>query len=241
MSDSFASVEEAARTSSCISLRALRQSGQTALASWVILLPVAGAGPAGQHPLPDLAGAEPHLHRMVPQQGLHFQHHQLHQLRPVLRPRPHRVRGDGAHHRRHFQHLSAQARHREPLLLRILRRQVGHLPGAQAVGHRHAGQQRAQRFTDPALLLRQRYRDRAYQQHPVHPPELPWFAPPAGRQRHGGVHPAAAAEPHHQGLPLPWQTDCGRGIRQPDGRHGTGVPEAVQSDRRRHGGPPDLV
>ena len=63
-----------------------------------------------------------------------------------------------------FNTLSAQARHREPLLLRILRRQVGHLPGAQAVGHGDAGQQRAQRFTDPALLLRQRYRDRAYQQ-----------------------------------------------------------------------------
>ncbi len=36
---------------------------------------------------PDLAGAEPHLYRVVPQQGLHLQHHQLHQLRPVLRPR----------------------------------------------------------------------------------------------------------------------------------------------------------
>ena len=66
---------------------------------WVILLPVAGAGTAGQHPLPDLAGAQPHLHRVVPQQGLHLQHHQLHQLRPVLRPRAHRVRCDGAHHR----------------------------------------------------------------------------------------------------------------------------------------------
>ena len=43
-----------------------------------------------------------------------------------------------------------KTRHREPLLLRILRRQVGHLPGAQAVGHGDAGQQRAQRFTDPA-------------------------------------------------------------------------------------------
>ena len=72
MSDFFAPVEEAARTSSYISLRALRQSGQAALASWVILLPVAGAGPAGQHPLPDLAGAEPHLHRVVPQQGYTF-------------------------------------------------------------------------------------------------------------------------------------------------------------------------
>ena len=40
--------------------------------SLVILLPVAGAGPAGQHPLPDLAGTQPHLHRVVPQQGYTF-------------------------------------------------------------------------------------------------------------------------------------------------------------------------
>ena len=59
---------------------------------------LAGAGPAGQHPLPDLAGTQPHLHRVVPQQGLHLQHHQLHQLRPVLCAWPHRVRCDGAHH-----------------------------------------------------------------------------------------------------------------------------------------------
>ena len=72
MSDSFAPVEEAARTSSCISLRALRQSGQAALASWVILLPVAGAGPAGQHPLPDLAGAEPHYTEWYPSKGYTF-------------------------------------------------------------------------------------------------------------------------------------------------------------------------
>ena len=59
---------------------------------------LAGAGTAGEYPLPDLAGAEPHLYRVVPQQGLHLQHYQLHQLRPVLRPRAHGVRGDGAHH-----------------------------------------------------------------------------------------------------------------------------------------------
>ena len=63
---------------------------------------MAGAGTAGEHPLPDLAGAEPHLYRVVPQQGLYLQHHQLHQLRPVLRPRAHGVRGDGAHHGRHL-------------------------------------------------------------------------------------------------------------------------------------------
>jgi UDP-glucose 4-epimerase len=52
---------------------------------------MAGAGTAGEYPLPDLVGAEPHLYRVVPQQGLHLQHHQLHQLRPVLRPRTHGV------------------------------------------------------------------------------------------------------------------------------------------------------
>ncbi len=38
----------------------------------VILFPVAGAGPAGQHPLPDLAGTQPHLHRAVPSKGYTF-------------------------------------------------------------------------------------------------------------------------------------------------------------------------
>ena len=45
---------------------------KAALVCWVILLPVARAGPAGQHPLPDLAGSQPHLHRVVPQQGYTF-------------------------------------------------------------------------------------------------------------------------------------------------------------------------
>ena len=49
------------------------------------------------------------------------------------------------------------------------------------------------------------------------------------------------SEPHHQGLPLPWQTDCGRRVRGKNDRHGQGVPEAVQSDRRRRGGAADLV
>ena len=89
---------------------------KAALTSWVILLPVARAGPAGQHPLPDLAGSQPHLHRVVPQQGLQFQHHQLHQLRPILRPWPDGVRRHGAADRRHLQHLYPQDRHREPLL-----------------------------------------------------------------------------------------------------------------------------
>ena len=79
-------------------------------------IPVARAGPAGQHPLPDLAGSQPHLHRVVPQQGLHFQHHQLHQLRPILRPWPDGVRCHGAADGRHLQHLYPQDRHREPLL-----------------------------------------------------------------------------------------------------------------------------
>ena len=39
---------------------------------WFMVFPVAGAGTAGKHPLPDLAGAEPYLHRVVPQQGLHL-------------------------------------------------------------------------------------------------------------------------------------------------------------------------
>ena len=33
---------------------------------------MAGAGTAGEHPLPDFAGAEPHLYRVVPQQGYTF-------------------------------------------------------------------------------------------------------------------------------------------------------------------------
>ena len=41
-----------------------------------------------------------------------------------------------------------------------------------------------------------------------------------GRPRHGGVHPAAAAEPHHQGLPLPRPADRGRDLRQQDDRDG---------------------
>ena len=202
---------------------------------------MAGAGTAGEHPLPDLAGAEPHLHRVVSQQGLHLQHYQLHQLRPVLRPRAHGVRGDGAHYGRYLQHLSAQKRYGEPLLFRVLRRQVGHLSRAQAVGHGDAGQQRAQRFADPALLLRQQHRDRAHQEYPLHPAKLPRHTAATGQPRRGGVHPAKAAEPHRQGLSFPWQTDGRRRIRQPDGRHGAGVPKAVQPDRRRCGGAADMV
>ena len=40
---------------------------------------------------------------------------------------------------------------------------------------------------------------------------------------------------------LPWQTDGRRRIRQPDGRNGAGVPEAVQPDRRRRSGAADMV
>ena len=178
-----------------------------------MVFPVAGAGTAGKHSLPDLAGAEPYLHRVVPQQGLYLQHHQLHQLRPVLRPWAHCVRGDGAHHGRYLQHLPAQKRHGEPLLFRVLRWQVGHLPGAQAVGYGDAGQQRAQRFADLALLLRQQHRDRAHQKHPLHPAELPRHTTAAGQPRRGGVHPAKAAEPHYQGLSLPWKADGRRRIR----------------------------
>ena len=77
--------------------------------------------------------------------------------------------------------------------------------------------------------------------HPLHPAELPRHAAAAGQPRRSGVHPAKAAEPHRQGLPLPWQTDGGRRIRQPDGCHSAGVPEAVQPDRRRRGGAADMV
>ena len=202
---------------------------------------MAGAGTAGEHPLPDLAGAEPHLYRMVPQQGLHLQHHQLHQLRPVLRPWAHGVRGDGTHHGRYLQHLPAQKRHGEPLLFRILRRQVGHLSRAQAVGYGDTCQQRAQRAANFTLLLRQQHRDRAHQKHPLHSAKLSRHAAATGQPRRGGVHPATAAEPHRQGLSLPWQTDGGRCIRQPDGRHGAGIPETVQPDRRRRGGAADMV
>ena len=38
-----------------------------------------------------ISGAQPHLYRVVSQQGVQLQHHQLHQLRPVLCPWPHRV------------------------------------------------------------------------------------------------------------------------------------------------------
>ena len=112
--------------------------------------------------------------------------------------------------------------HGEPLLFRVLRRQVGHLPRAQAVGHGNAGQQRAQRLADLALLLRQQHRDRAHQKYPLYPAKLPRHAAAAGQPRRGGIHPAKAAEPHYQGLSLPWQTDGRRRIRQPDGRHGAG-------------------
>ena len=50
---------------------------------------------------------------------------------------------------------------------------------------------------------------------------------PAGRPGHGGVHPAAAAEPHHQGLPLPWPADRGRDLWQQDDRDREEIPEAV--------------
>ena len=125
---------------------------------WVILLPVARSGTPGQHPLPDLAGAEPHLHRVVPQQGLQLQHHQFHQLRSILCPRADGIRRHGAADRRHLQHLSPQDRHCESLLLRILRRQVRHLSGAEAVGHGHAGQTGPHAASDPEILLRQQHR-----------------------------------------------------------------------------------
>ncbi len=57
----------------------------------------------------------------------------------------------------------------------------------------------------------------------------------------GGVHLAAAAQPHHQGLSLPRPTDGGRHLRQPDDRDGQKVPEAVQPHRRRRGGPQHMV
>ena len=202
---------------------------------------VARSGTPGQHPLPDLAGAEPHLHRVVPQQRLQLQHHQFHQLRSILCPRADGVRRHGAADRRHLQHLSPQDRHRESLLLRILRRQDRHLSGAEAVGHGHAGQTGPHAASDPEILLRQQHRDRPHQQHPVHPPELPRLAAAAGRLRHGGVHLAAPAQPHHQGLPLPRQADRGRQIRPPHDCHGQGVPEAVRPHRRRRGGAADVV
>jgi len=71
--------------------------------------------------------------------------------------------------------------------------------------------------------------------------KLPRHAAAAGQPRRGGIHPAKAAEPHRQGLSLPWQTDGRRRIRQPDGRNGAGVPEAVQPDRRRRSGAADMV
>ena len=214
---------------------------KAALASWVILLPVARAGPAGQHPLPDLAGSQPHLHRVVPQQGLQFQHHQLHQLRPILRPWPDGVRRHGAADGRHLQHLYPQDRHREPLLRRVLRRQIRHLPRPQAVGDGHAGQSGPQRTEHPQILLWQQHRDHPHQQHPVHPPELPREPSAAGQHRSGGVHPAAAAQPHHQRLSLPRPADGGRHLRPQDDRDGQKVPEAVQPHRRRRGGPQHLV
>ena len=214
---------------------------KAALASWVILLPVARAGPAGQHPLPDLAGSQPHLHRVVPQQGLQFQHHQLHQLRPILRPWPDGVRRHGAADGRHLQYLYPQDRHREPLLRRVLRRKIRHLPRPQAVGDSHSGQSGPQCTEHPQILLWQQHRDHPHQQHPVHPPELPRKPSAAGQHRSGGVHPAAAAQPHHQRLPLPRPADGGRHLRPQDDRDCQKVPEAVQPHRRRRGGPQHLV
>ena len=73
------------------------------------------------------------------------------------------------------------------------------------------------------------------------PHELPRKPSAAGQHRSGGVHPAAAAEPHHQGLSLPRPADGGRHLRPQDDRDGQKVPEAVQPHRRRRGGPQHLV
>ena len=103
----------------------------------------------------------------------------------------------------------------------------------QLKGHRHghAGKSGLQCPEHPQILLRQRYRDRPHQQHPVHPQKLSGLSSPAGRPGHGGVHPAAAAEPHHQGLPLPRPADRGRSLWQQDDRDREEIPEAVQPDR----------
>ena len=202
---------------------------------------LAGERLAGEHPLPDLAGAEPHLHRVVPQPGLQLQHHQLHQLRPVLRPWADRVRCHGPADGRHLQYLSPEDRNGQSLLLRILRRQICHLSGPEAVGHGHAGKTGQNTASDPEILLRQQHRDRPDPQHPGHPAELPRLAAAAGRFRHGGVHAAAATEPHREGLPLLRQADRGRRLRPPHGVHSQDVPAAVQPDRRRRGRAADLV
>ena len=60
------------------------------------------------------------------------------------------VRHDG----RHLQYLSPEDRNGQPLLLRILRRQVRHLSGPEAVGHGHAGQQQGK---TPLQILKYYY------------------------------------------------------------------------------------
>ena len=114
-------------------------------------------------------------------------------------------------------------------------------PGLKQWGHGHAGKTGQNTASDPEILLRQQHRDRPDPQHPGHPAELPRLAAAAGRFRHGGVHAAAAAEPHREGLPLLRQADRGRRLRPPHGVHSQDVPAAVQPDRRRRGGAADLV
>ncbi len=106
-----------------------------------------------------------------------------------------------------------------------------HLPGAQAVGYGHTGKSGPQCPEHPQILLRQRYRDRPHQQHPVHPQKLSGSPLRQGRPGHGGVHPAAAAQPHHQRLSLPRPADRGRDLWQQDDRDREEIPEAVQPDR----------
>ena len=119
---------------------------------------------------------------------------------------------------------------------------IRHLPRPQAVGDGHAGQSGPQRTEHPQILLWQQHRDHPHQQHPVHPPELPRKPSAAGQHRSGGVHPAAAAQPHHQrlSLPRPWLTV--------DGIFGRKMTETVKkfqssstSPADRRGGPQHLV